>query len=73
MDLIERQGAVCQSVSIDLAEDSKHSGATWGIESLGSPVLEELRREAVGTVHITVYGYDQVHHKHCTFHGTRDH
>ena len=74
MDLIERKGAVCQSVSIDLAKGiQKFSGATWGIGITGiagpSGGSEE---KPVGTVHITVYGNDQVHHKHCTFHGTRD-
>lgn len=73
-ELIQQQGAVCKQVSLDLARGiQQRSNATWGIGITGiAGPGGGTQSKPVGTVHIAVHGHQTSHHKHCTFHGTRD-
>ena len=72
--LIQEQGAVCKQVANDLAKGiAKSANCTWGIGITGiAGPTGGSKEKPVGTVHISVFGYQQDTHKHCLFHGTRD-
>ncbi len=72
--LIRRKGAVCKAVSIELAKGiQSRAGTSWGIGITGiAGPSGGSKEKPVGTVHIAIFGNQHIHHKHCTFHGTRE-